>query len=136
MKRITRDSILFLIGGLGYVIIELLWRGRSHITMFFAGGICFLSFLYISQKFATRPLLFKALLAALSVTVTELIFGLIFNVIFKMHIWDYSEMPFNLFGQVCLLFSFLWGLIALIALPFVSYINRKIEFLLDFNIQY
>ena len=30
-----------MIGGFSYVIIELIWRAYSHISMFFVGGICF-----------------------------------------------------------------------------------------------
>ena len=34
--------MLFLLGGTGYVLMELLYRGRSHYSMFLAGGVCFL----------------------------------------------------------------------------------------------
>ena len=34
--------ILFGIGGIAYVVIELLWRGYSHWSMFALGGLCFL----------------------------------------------------------------------------------------------
>ncbi len=34
--------LLGAIGGMGYVGLELVWRGRSHWSMFLAGGACFL----------------------------------------------------------------------------------------------
>ena len=34
----TDFLLCFLLGGAGYVLIELLWRGRSHFSMFIAGG--------------------------------------------------------------------------------------------------
>ena len=37
-----KNVFLFLLGGFSYVSIELLTRGRSHISMLIAGGICFL----------------------------------------------------------------------------------------------
>ena len=40
--KILRKPILFAVGGTGYVLLEFLWRGWSHISMFLAGGLCFL----------------------------------------------------------------------------------------------
>ena len=41
-------------------------------------------------------------------TGVELVMGLLLNRILGFHIWDYSNVPLNLFGQVCLPYSFLW----------------------------
>lgn len=127
MLKIKKDALFFVIGGVGYGIIELLWRGRTHWTMVLAGGISFFAFSKISEKFKERSLLFKAALAALTVTAVEFVFGIIFNVILKMHVWDYSGVPFNLFGQICLKFSFAWMLLALICVPIADAINRLVE---------
>ena len=35
----------FLFGGVLYVLIEVLWRGYSHYSMFIAGGLGFLLFM-------------------------------------------------------------------------------------------
>ena len=43
--------MLFLLGGGGYLGIELAWRGTSHWTMFLAGGLC----LCMLQALAVRP---------------------------------------------------------------------------------
>ena len=40
--KYTKYPILFCAGGMGYLGLELLWRGWTHSTMFFAGGTCFL----------------------------------------------------------------------------------------------
>ena len=37
-----KQLTLFTVGGGAYVGLELLYRGRSHISMFGAGGLCFL----------------------------------------------------------------------------------------------
>ena len=39
---ILKEFLLFILGGSAYVALEWLWRGWSHISMFFAGGTCFL----------------------------------------------------------------------------------------------
>lgn len=43
MNQKLLDKYLFLFGsgGLLYILIELIWRGYSHWTMFALGGICF-----------------------------------------------------------------------------------------------
>ncbi len=112
-----RIPLFFTIGGVGYAIIEILWRGHTHWTMVIAGGICFVLFSEIAKRCDGEPLVFKATLAALGVTFVELIFGIIFNLIFGMEIWDYSDVPFNILGQICPLFTFFWGVLGLIFIP-------------------
>ncbi len=127
MQKIKNGALFFVIGGVVYGIIEVLWRGHTHWTMLLAGGICFLAFSQISKRYKEKPLIFKAILSALVVTAVEFVFGIIFNVIFKMHVWDYSSLPFNLFGQVCLEFTLAWAALALIFVPLADMINKKVE---------
>ena len=98
------QTFLFLVGGFGYVGLELLWRGRSHISMFLAGGLCFL---LLGQLDRTRlSFSAKCLLGAVIITAVELLAGLLTN---RDHqVWDYRQMPFNFLGQVCLSYSLLW----------------------------
>ena len=41
--------VLMATGGLLYVALELIWRGRSHWTMFLLGGICFVALGLINE---------------------------------------------------------------------------------------
>lgn len=127
MQKIKKDTAIFLIGGVGYGIIEILWRGHTHPTMTVAGGISFLMFSKIAKRYREKSLVFKAVICAIGVTALELVFGLIFNVIFKMHVWDYSSQPFNLFGQICPKFSFVWMALALLFVPLADLINKIAE---------
>jgi uncharacterized membrane protein len=43
------------------------------------------------------------------VTAMEFITGIIVNKWFALHVWDYSCMPFQLFGQICLPFMILFA---------------------------
>lgn len=113
--------ILFGLGAFSYGLIEVLWRGYSHWSMMIAGGICFSVFSLISEKLKL-PLLYKCILGSLSVTSVELVFGLFFNVFLGLSVWDYSNIPLNLFGQVCLLFSVLWGFLSAFAIPFSGFV--------------
>ena len=128
MKRFEKRAVLFTIGGAGYGIIELLWRGRTHWTMIIAGGVCFLMFSYVAERFRGRSLVFKASLCALGVTAGELAFGVVFNLIFGMGVWDYSDQPLNLYGQICPLYTLLWAALGLIFVPLADMINKKLSF--------
>ena len=127
MTKVKKNIIFFSSGGVGYGMIELIWRGRTHWTMLIAGGVCFVIFSVISERCKKRTCIFKAVSCALSVTLVELIFGIVFNLVFKMNVWDYSKMPFNLFGQVCLLYTLLWGVLGAAFLPLADYLNKKLE---------
>lgn len=124
IRIIKKYAAVFTVGGIGYAIIELLWRGRTHWTMIIAGGICFVIFSIVAEKLPSTPLLYKAVLCSLGVTLVELIFGVIFNIILGMNVWDYSKAPFNLLGQICPGYTLLWCALALAALPIAGGLNR------------
>ena len=86
-----------------------------------------MSFASISEKFRSKCLAVKCVIGSLTVTVIEFLFGFIFNIVLKKHVWDYSDKPFNLFGQVCLLFTLLWGLLCVVAIPLADKINKKLR---------
>ena len=98
--------LLFAIGGAGYVMIELLWRKRSHVSMFLAGGTCLILMLYLHN--GPMPFVVKCLLGGLAVTAVEFILGCVVNLWLKLDVWDYSHMKLNVLGQVCLLYFVLW----------------------------
>ncbi len=104
--------LTFFLGGTIYVLLELLWRGRSHVSMFCAGGLALLLLHGLFLRFAL-PLFAQCLLGGLVITAIEFVAGAIVNVRLKLNVWDYSKMPLNLYGQVCLPFSLLWCLLTL-----------------------
>lgn len=115
--RVIRPLVLWGIGGLLYVILEMIWRGYSHWTMYLVGGICFLLIGAINEIIPWEmPLLWQCIIGALIVTSVELVSGCIINIWLGWHVWDYSDMPFNLWGQICLPFSLLWVLISAVAI--------------------
>lgn len=125
MKLLSKGLSLFTIGGIGYVLIENLWRGYSHITMFFAGGLSFLCIeimdIRLGKTVGTFP---KCVLGSAIITTIEFIFGCVFNLYYKLNVWDYSHLPFNLFGQVSLIFSSLWCLLTYPVLGIGKVIRR------------
>ena len=101
---VFKKGVLFCIGGAGYVGLELLWRGWSHRSMFFAGGLCFLLLGQIDK--AGLPLPARCVAGSAAITAVELATGLLFNRGYG--VWDYREMPGNFLGQICLPYSLLW----------------------------
>lgn len=101
-----KNTVLFAVGGGIYTALELLWRGRSHWTMFVLSGGCFLAIGQLGRKFPKLPLPVRAVLGSLICTTGELLTGLIFNRDYS--IWDYRALPGNFQGQICLPFTLLW----------------------------
>jgi len=99
-----QHGALFFAGGCGYTGLELIWRGRSHWSMFLAGGTGFLLLGALSGKKLSLPA--KALCAGGSITALELAVGLAVNRDYR--VWDYRQMPLNFRGQICLPYSLLW----------------------------
>ena len=100
---------LFVIFGLGaicYGLIEVVSRVYTHPSMLLAGGICFVSMLFIDRMKINFVL--KCIISAVVITSVEFIFGYIFNIVLKYDVWDYSAEPFNFLGQICLKFFLIW----------------------------
>ena len=110
MKLFLKNIFFFLTGGALYSLLEILWRGKSHPSMFAVGGFCFLVLLDISKL--NIPLLIKSVIGCLAITVTEFFCGIVLNKVLSLNVWDYSSVPFNLMGQICLPYSVIWLLLS------------------------
>ncbi|MCQ4833116.1 MULTISPECIES: hypothetical protein [Hungatella] len=101
--------VLMATGGLLYVALELIWRGRSHWTMFLLGGICFVALGLINEVLPWDMPMWKQILIGVAiVTALEFITGCIVNLWLGWNIWDYSGLSGNILGQICLQYCLLW----------------------------
>ena len=124
IKNVIKMVVLLLIGGTTYFSIEMLWRGHSHWTMALVGGVCFILIGAINEYLPWElGMIQQAFIGASIVTAVELIAGLILNVWLKLGIWDYSNMPFNLWGQICLPFFFAWLALSIVAIVIDDYLR-------------
>lgn len=114
-QRVREYLFLWGVGGMFYYAFELLFRGFSHWTMFVLGGVCMMFFAFQGRASCFRePLWRQVLRCTLFVTSCEFITGIIVNKWFRLGVWDYSNQPFQLFGQICLPFAIIFsGLCAL-----------------------
>ena len=114
MVEIWKRSVLFYLGGCAYVGIELLWRGRSHGSMFVAGGLSFVLLGQLNQVRPRLPMVLRAVAGAGVITMVELAVGLLVNRGYR--VWDYRSMPGNYLGQICPQYMLLWIPVAWLAL--------------------
>ena len=68
----------------------------------------------------------QMVLSSVIITVLELITGFIVNIWLKMDIWDYSHLPYNFKGQICLLYSVFWFLISSVAIVLDDFLRYKL----------
>ena len=123
--KIWKYMILFLAGGLGYMGLELLWRGWTHGSMFLAGGTCFLLLGKLDRTRPRLPLPLRALTGALIITMVELLTGLLANRDYG--VWDYRGVPMNFHGQICLPFTLLWVPVSIGAMALYSLLDKKLR---------
>ena len=127
VMKIPCSLELFCLGGGIYNLIEVVWRGYTHWSMFLVGGACFqiMGKIQNSEKF--KHLLSKCALCSAAVTGIEFVSGCVFNLGFKLNVWDYSQMPLNLMGQVCALYTVLWGPLSIVARPIYRFLSEKLH---------
>ena len=125
-SKIKKYEFLFFVGATIYVIIENLYRGYSHWTMFLLGGICFIALGLINEVIPwDMPLLLQMFIGCIIITVLELITGCVVNIWLGWNVWDYSELPFNLWGQISLFSSIVWVGLSLVGIVLDDYIRWK-----------
>lgn len=127
LSWIVRELILFLIGGAAYCGIEILFRGYTHWSMYILGGLCFVIIGLINELLTWKiPLISQMFISSIVITVLEFITGCIVNLWLGIGVWDYSDQPYNLLGQICLLFTNLWFLLSLVGIFLDDIIRWKL----------
>lgn len=124
MRVFLKYLFLFIIGGAVYYSMEMLFRGYSHYSMAILGGICFIACGLLNEFLSwDTSLLLQGLIGSGIITVLEFLTGVLVNMVLHLNVWDYSNMPLNVLGQVCLPFSLLWVIIAIGAIILDDYIR-------------
>ena len=100
---------LFVLGGGGYLAVELAWRGTSHWTMFLAGGICLCALQWLAVH--PVPLPVAAGTGALGASALEVVIGVVCRNILHVQVWDYSAEWGNIAGLICPRYTFYWFLL-------------------------
>ena len=124
MKTLLKNTTLFFIGGVIYFLIEIAWRGYSHWTMCLLGGFCFLCIGLINEFFTWEIKIWKqAIYGTALITVLEFFSGCIINIWLGWNVWDYSNVPFNVLGQICLPYIILWFPLTIVGIVLDDYLR-------------
>lgn len=110
---LRRNAAMFSVGALGYCTIELIWRQHTHWSMGLAGGVCLIGLREVERRMKNRKLSTQCLAGSALITSVELLTGLWVNRVMGWAVWDYSNMPLNVMGQICPLYSGLWFLLCM-----------------------
>ena len=126
LKITTKYLFLGVIGSIIYMSLEILWRGYTHWTMGVLGGICFICLGLINELLSWKtPLVLQMLIGSTIITILEFITGCIVNLWLDWNIWDYSDLPYNLLGQISLFSSIGWIGLSLVGIVLDDYIRWK-----------
>ena len=123
MKKVSEYLVLWTLGGTIYYTFEVIFRGFSHWSMFLLGGLCLVFFgqqgLWVKWE---DPLWLQLVRCVLFVTAGEFIAGIIVNKWLHWNVWDYSDQPFQLFGQICAPFTILFSGLSVFGIFLAAYL--------------
>ena len=120
--------ILWVILGVAYLALEVLWSGSSHPAMLLVGGLCGVLIGTVNQipAFYKTPIIIQSLLGAIIVLAVEFVSGCILNLWLGLDIWDYSNLRGNIMGQICPQYGLLW----LLLVPFAIWAEDTARWLI------
>ncbi|MCQ2480096.1 MAG: putative ABC transporter permease [Clostridia bacterium] len=127
MGRIKETIIVFGFGCFLYSLVEVIFRGFTHWTMFLTGGVVFCCLYYVFDISCGENIIKGAFLGSVIITTAEYAVGCVLNLGLNMRVWDYSAIPANLFGQICLKFSLGWFALSIFAFFIASLLRQKLR---------
>ncbi len=131
MKKVFKILTIWFVLGMCYFTLEGIYRipkgGYANIVMLFIGGLCGLLVGSINQipKFYKMTVWKQSIIGTVLTMIIEYISGYILNIRLGLDIWNYSDMKFNLDGQICLEFGIIWFLIMPTAIWLEDWIRWK-----------
>lgn len=127
LKRKGKElATVYAVGSLGYSLLEILWRGFTHWTMTITGGVVLVLLYLMNAQMHNARWWERCLAGAGVITGVEFVVGCIVNRLLQMNVWDYSNMPFHLLGQICPLYSLLWFGLCIPIGRLTTFLKRKL----------
>lgn len=123
MRKISKYLFFGALGGALYYTFEILFRGFSHWSMYVLGGICFVFFYIQGESMGWQePVWKQTLRCTVFVTAGEFITGIIVNKWLHYSVWDYSQMPLQVFGQICVPFMIVFSGLSVLGIFLSGYL--------------
>ena len=125
-KQLSKYAFLMWFGGSFYVTVEVFYRARSHWSMFLLAGLVFICIGLLNECWTWNTGFIQQVAIGVTIaTVGEFITGCIVNLWLGWNIWNYSNLPYNLLGQICPQFIALWIPIVVVAIILDDIIRWK-----------
>ena len=126
LKKIKEYSFIYFLGAVLYSGIEIAFRGFTHWTMALTGGLAYLLIYISSFRIKAKGLFVRCLSGCGIITALEFIVGCIVNRKLHMNVWDYSQRPGHILGQICPLFCVIWFLLNIPAVLLSFFIKNRL----------
>lgn len=132
MNSLARKIVLFYVGFSTYIMIEVMFHSKMSLFepgwSYIASGLMGATAFMIIDSFNNSiswdiEFIIQMVLGGVVVTFIEFIVGLVSVFIFHSRMWDYSDMPMNLYGIICPQFTIFWILLSAIAIILGDIIN-------------
>lgn len=127
MRKLSNRTIhaLFgLIAGLIYMMIELAWRGRTHWTMMVLAAVIFVCAGVLDELDKPLKKWQQVVIGTAIATALEFVAGVILNLWLGLDIWDYSNKPGNILGQVCPQFTVAWAFLMVVSVHLENFMHK------------
>ena len=127
MRRLSNLAlhVLFgLIAGCIYLLIELVWRGRTHWTMLPLAAVIFVCAGILDERENPPPFWAQVAIGTIIATALEFVAGLILNVWIGLGVWDYSNLPWNVLGQICPQFTLAWAILMIVSIKLENFMHK------------
>ena len=137
MKIFLKNFMIYCVGFTLYQTMEGLFKmffshHAESFTMGILGGLSILLIGGLNRfKKYQPPIPLQMIIGGLIITLLEFVTGCIFNLwllpmLGKPIIWDYSNIPGNILGQICPQFTIIWMFLSIIAIFVDDYLRWKV----------
>lgn len=108
-RKLLQIMIMFFLCGLIYLGVEVMWRGYTHRSMFIVAGLIFVIGGEQNNTLPWEmPFWLQCLIVWITILSVEFFAGCMINLWLGLGVWNYSNMPGNILGQICPQYALLW----------------------------
>ena len=122
--KLSEYMFTFLMGYFIYSMFEIVSRGYTHWTMALTGGTVLTLIYAVNRKYALS-LVRSCIAGTLMILSVEFTVGVFDNIIMGWQVWDYSDVPLNVMGQICLPYAGVWFIMCIPAYYLCRAVRRR-----------
>lgn len=127
LPNLALHCVFGTIAGCIYLLIELAWRGYTHWTMLPLAAVIFVCAGVLDERENPPSFWAQVIIGAAIATALELAAGLILNVWLGLGVWDYSNLPGNILGQICPQFTLAWAALMIVSIKLENIMHKIAE---------